>query len=157
MFGLFNKKKQEPRRYDVTQTEFDVTVLTSNLIKKQTDLYSFFSKGRTRKKKRSPLLSAEYITPWVIGYCVGMLDAISQTEASHMVYTSEMQLLLFSVVFGEEHVIDAFGMYIACNEVESDSPFSVMNEEYSSGLNKAFNEVCNNESIAGLLIHLQMS
>lgn len=156
MFGLFKKKKQEPRRYDVTQIEFDVTALTSNLIKKQTDFY-YFQKEQQERNKRSPLLSAEYITPWVIGYCVGMLDAISQTEANHMVYTSEMQLLLFSVVFGEEHVIDAFGMYIACNEIESDSPFGVINEEYSSGLNKAFNEVCNNESIAGLLMHLQMS
>lgn len=156
MFGLFKKKNPEPRRYDVTQAEFDVTALTANLIQKQTDFYRFQKEQRERKK-HSPLLSSEYITPWIIGYCVGMLDAIAQTEANNMVYTSEMQQLLFSVVFGEENVINAFSMYIACNEVESESPFSAMNEEYSSGLIKSFNEVCNNETIVGLLIHLQMS
>lgn len=156
MFGLFKKKKPEPKRYDVTQAEFDVIALTANLIQKQTDFYHFQKEQRERKK-HSPLLSSEYITPWVIGYCVGMLDAIAQTEANHMVYTSEMLALLFSVVFGEEHVINAGGMYIACNEVEPESPFSTMNEEYSSGLSKSFNEVCNNETIVGLIIYLQMS
>lgn len=153
MFGLFKKKKPEPRRYDVTQAEFDVITLTANLIQTQTDFYRFRKEQRERKK-HSPLLSAEYITPWIVGYCVGILDAIAQTKANHMVYTSEMQALLFSVVFGEEHVINAGGMYIACNELEPDSPFGAMNEEYFLGLNKSFNEVCEDKTVIGLYSHL---
>ncbi|WP_413492857.1 hypothetical protein [Morganella psychrotolerans] len=153
MFGLFKKKKSEPRRYDVTQAEFDVTAFTANLIQTQTDFYHF-QKEQQERNKRSPLLSAEYITPWIVGYCVGMLDAISQTKANHMVYTSEMQQLLFSVVFGEDNVINALSMYITCNEVESDSPFYVMNEEYFLGLKKSFNEICEDKTVIGLCSHL---
>lgn len=153
MFGLFKKKKPEPRRYDVTQAEFDVIALTANLIQTQTNFYRFRKEQRGRKK-HSPLLSSEYITPWIIGYCVGILDAIAQTKANNMVYTSEMQQLLFSVVFGEDSVINAVGMYIACNEVEPDSPFGAMNEEYFLGLNKSFNEVCEDKTVIGLYTHL---
>ncbi|MCZ5544954.1 helix-turn-helix domain-containing protein, partial [Escherichia coli] len=77
----------------------------------------------------------------VIGYCTGLLDAVTQTEANRMAFTSEMLGLLFAAVFGDDKSLEAMGTYIACNEASSpDHGFHVTYELYMSGLAKAFNE-----------------
>lgn len=72
-----------------------------------------------------------------------------------MAFTSEMLGLIFSVVFGDDKSQDAMVTYIACNEASSpDHGFHVTYELYMSGLAKAFNEVCENKPVIGLLNYL---
>ncbi len=112
-------------------------------------------KGEREEALGDPLLSAGYITPWVIGYCTGLLDAVTQTEANRMAFTSEMLGLLFAAVFGDDKSLEAMGTYIACNEASSpDHGFHVTYELYMSGLAKAFNEVCEDKPAIGLLNYL---
>lgn len=67
MFGLFKKKAKAERRYDVTRIQYELVVMSSKLIKKQTDMFKVI-KGEREEAVGDPLLSAGYITPWVIGY-----------------------------------------------------------------------------------------
>lgn len=154
MFGLFKKKAKVERCYDVTRIQYELVVMSSKLIKKQTDRFKVI-KGEREEALGDPLLSAGYITPWVIGYCTGLLDAVTQTEANRMAFTSEMLGLLFAVVFGDDKFRETMGTYIACNESSSpDHGFHVMYELYMSGLAKAFNEVCEDKPVIGLLNYL---
>lgn len=114
MFGLFKKKAKAERCYDVTRIQYELVVMSSKLIKKQTDMFKVI-KGEREEALGDPLLSAGYITPWVIGYCTGLLDAVTQTEANRMAFTSEMLGLLFAAVFGDDKSLEAMGTYIACN------------------------------------------
>jgi hypothetical protein len=151
MFGLFKKKAKAERRYDVTRIQYELVVMSSRLIKKQTDMFKVIKEER-EEAVGDPLLSAGYITPWVIGYCTGLLDAVTQTEANRMAFTSEMLGLLFAAVFGDDKSLEAMGTYIACNEASSpDHEFHVTYELYMSGLAKAFNEVCEDKPVIGLL------
>lgn len=155
MFGLFRKKSVEERRYDVSHIESELVVLTARCISKQTDMFIHMARESDSPDNSGSLLSQKYIMPWVIGYCTGLLDAVTQTQENGMKFTSEMQSLLFSVVFGEDKVPSAIGTYIACNEAScSDDPFNLMFEEYMSGLNKAFSEVCEEKPVTGLLAYL---
>ncbi|ELZ1100830.1 hypothetical protein ACRTST_005056, partial [Escherichia coli] len=87
--------------------------------------------------------------------CTGLLDAVTQTEANRMAFTSEMLGLLFAAVFGDDKSLEAMGTYIACNEASSpDHGFHVTYELYMSGLAKAFNEVCEDKPAIGLLNYL---
>lgn len=154
MFGLFKKKTKAERCYDVTRIQYELVVMSSKLIKKQTDMFKVI-KGEREEALGDPLLSAGYITPWVIGYCTGLLDAVTQTEANRMAFTSEMLGLLFAAVFGDDKSLEAMGTYIACNEASSpDHGFHVTYELYMSGLAKAFNEVCEDKPAIGLLNYL---
>ncbi|WP_113625472.1 hypothetical protein [Pectobacterium peruviense] len=154
MFGFFKKKVTAERHYDVTHIQSNLIVITSGLIKTQSDMFKMVNQGR-EEVARSPLLSAGYITPWVIGYCTGLMDAVTQTKANRMIFTSEMLGLLFEVVFGSDKSQEAMVTYIACNEASSpDHRFHVTYELYMSGLVKAFNEVCEDKPVIGLLNYL---
>lgn len=39
MFGLFKKKAKAERCYDVTRIQYELVVMSSKLIKKQTDMF----------------------------------------------------------------------------------------------------------------------
>ncbi|MEF6532835.1 hypothetical protein U9002_23480 [Escherichia coli] len=155
MFGLFKKKTKAERRYDVTRIQYELVVMSSGLISKQTVMFNAMMDKERRELEGSPYLSAGYITPWVIGYVTGILDAVTQTEANRMAFTSEMLGLIFSVVFGDDKSHDAMVTYIACNEASSpDHEFHVTYELYMTGLAKAFNEVCENKPVIGLMNYL---
>ena len=156
MFGLFKKKAKSKaeRHYDVTHLQYELVVMSSGLIKKQTDMFKVI-KGEREGAVGDLLLSAGYITPWVIGYCTGLLDAVTQKEANRMAFSSEMLGLLFTAVFGDDKSLEAMGTYIACNEVSiPDHGYHVTYELYMSGLTKAFNEVCEDKPVIGLLNYL---
>ncbi len=156
MFGLFRKKRVEERRYDVSYVQSELVVLAARLISKQTDMFSHIVDNSNDRDKNGQLLSPRYITPWVIGYCIGLLDAVTQTQANRMKFTAEMQSLLFSVMFGESKVPNANAVYIACNEAsDPDHVFHVTFEIYLSGLEKAFNEICEEKPVIGLFTYLQ--
>ena len=86
MFGLFKKKTKAERRYDVTRIQYELVVMSSGLISKQTVMFNAMMDKERRELEGSPYLSAGYITPWVIGYITGILDAVTQTEANRMAF-----------------------------------------------------------------------
>lgn len=134
VFGFFKKKVTKERRYDVTNIQYELVVMTAGLIKKQTDMFKMANRQHD-EVSGAPLLSAGYITPWVIGYCTGLLDAVAQTEANRMTYSNEMQELLFSVVFGDDKILQSMATYIACNEAASpDHGFHAIYELYTGDL-----------------------
>lgn len=155
MFGFFKKKIKTERRYDVTHIQYELVVMSSGLVSKQTEMFNAMTDKKRRGVEGSTFLSAGYITPWVVGYITGILDAVTQTQANKMAFTSEMLGLIFSVVFGDDKSHDAMVTYIACNEASSpDHEFHVTYELYMSGLAKAFNEVCENKPVIGLMNYL---
>lgn len=155
MFGIFKRKAKTERRYDVTPRHSDLVVMSASLISKQTVMFNAMTDEEKREEVGRPYLSAGYITPWVIGYIAGCLDAVTQTEANRMKYTSEMLGLLFSVIFGDDKSQEAMITYISCNEASSpDHASHVTYEIYMNGLVKAFNEVCEKKPVAGLLNYL---
>lgn len=48
MFGLFKKKAKAERCYDVTRIQYELVVMSSKLIKKQTDMFKVI-KGSERR------------------------------------------------------------------------------------------------------------
>lgn len=155
MFGFFKKKIKTERRYDVTHIQYELVVMSSGLVSKQTVMFNAMTDKKRRGVGGSPFLSAGYITPWVIGYITGILDAVTQTQANKMAFTSEMLGLIFSVIFSDDKSHDAMVTYIACNEASSpDHEFHITYELYMSGLAKAFNEVCENKPVIELMNYL---
>lgn len=155
MFGLFKKKVKTGRRYDVTHVQSELVVLSSRFVSKQTDLFYVTKDKKFSAIEDSTLLSADYITPWVIGYLTGILDAVTQTQANRMTFTPEMLELLFAVVFGDDKSSQATVTYIASNEVSSpNDPLYGIYESYMSGLSKAFNEICEDKPVVGLFNYL---
>ncbi|EKN3725335.1 TPA: hypothetical protein ACPZRY_001895 [Yersinia enterocolitica] len=155
MFGFFKKKIKTERRYDVTRIQYELVVMSSRLVSKQTVMFNHMTDKESSGVEGSQFLSTGYITPWVIGYITGILDAVTQTEANKMAFTSEMLELLFAVVFGDDKSQEAMISYIACNEASPPNhAFNVTYEIYMSGLTKAFNEVCEDKQVIGLLNYL---
>ena len=54
MFGLFKKKAKAERRYDVTRIQYELVVMSSKLIKKQTDMFKVIKGEREEAVASNP-------------------------------------------------------------------------------------------------------
>lgn len=154
MPDLFIKNFNEKESCGASQEQHELISLVSGLINKQAEMYSAMG-NECRDRNTSSLLSEEYMTPWIVGYSSGLLDVVMQKDKNTISPAYEMLVMLFSAIYGEDKVVSAVAMYIACQEASSVNSFYKMPYEvFTSGRQTAFNEAFGGGAVTGLFRYL---
>lgn len=77
MFGLFKKKAKAERCYDVTRIQYELVVMSSKLIKKQTDMFKVIKGGARGGFRRPFIISRVYnaMGHWILHWSPGCSDS----------------------------------------------------------------------------------